>query len=579
MLDCRADEPRDRTPPAGAPAGARPRDQARDEPRDLTANAIDAPPAAGSPSPQRPFTGPASAAVTALAGLFFLLLCYLPLRATDLWVHVTWGGWILDHRALPAEDPVMPLAAGMEVVDGEWLSQAGFALVERLAGPEGLTVLFALTLLAVYLALGRAFWLQTRGLLLAVAGAALALAIGFSRLTTIRPENFGVLAFALLLWLLVASGAWREPAEPLRSRRLWLGAPLLFAVWANLHGSFPAGLGVLGCLLVGRAVEVGWRRRSLAAVIDDRPLRRWLLLTELAFGATLLNPYGLDLHLHTLLFAANENLKDIIEWWSLNLSAWGGREFAFSWVLLLVVMRHGRRRMPVGHVLLLAAFSWAVVRANRFIGFYAPLFVWVLMPHLEELWRRRPRRETKRPRLAVPGLTPRVWLAFHLLLVWAVFALSPISRPLLGGVARPPERLLGDQTPIALAAHLRASPPEGLVYSPQVWADYLVWAGPPGLQPMVTSMIHLIPHRVWRDYLAVHNRIAGWPRVMDSYGIDRAIFSSGDHAGQIAQLRRASGWELEYEDELGAVFRRRPAAAARPATPDEDPVATPGDAP
>jgi hypothetical protein len=497
-----------------------------------------------------------------LGGLFFLLHGYLPLRPNDLWVHVAWGREILGRWSLPTTDPVAPLAEGMRVVNGEWLSQVVLAAVERLAGPEGLKVLFALAVTATYLVLGRACWLMTRSKLLAGCGVALALGIGLSRLTTLRPETFAALCFAVLLWLLVATGD--DDRQTLhRPRLFWLGLPLLFVVWANLHGSWPAGIAVLGCLFIGRALETLWRRRSLRAVLEDRPTRRWLVATELAFAASLVNPYGIDLPLHILGFGSNTNLAAIIEWRSLDLGAWGGREFGLSWVLLLLVARLSRRRVPIANMLMLAVFSYGVVTANRMIAWYAPLFAWGALPHLEEIlgrtlpgWRERLAGVTAR--LATRGLTHRVWLALSLLLLWATFALSPLSRPLFG--RRPPtaRELHGPRSPIELAQHLRRQPPRGLVWSPQEWSDFLTYAGPPGLRPMISSMIHLIPQTVWQDYLRIHHNTSGWPLVLDIYAIDTVVFDKTAAPGQTELLRRSPEWLPSWESESGVVFRRQP---------------------
>ena len=76
-------------------------------------------------------------------------------------------------------------------------------------------------------------------------------------LRSLRPQAFTYLAFALLL-------VWIHRAS--RGRVAWLAlAPPLMAVWANLHGGFVAGLGVLG--VVGRC-----RMRSACA---DVRAARW----------------------------------------------------------------------------------------------------------------------------------------------------------------------------------------------------------------------------------------------------------------------------------------------------------------
>src|SRR5438309_1271090 len=83
-------------------------------------------------------------AMCGLFVLFLLYLSYIPLFHSDIWGHVEYGRWILEHHALPAEDPFLPLAEGMRVVDNAWLSQVVLAWVEMHLGTDGLCSLFGL---------------------------------------------------------------------------------------------------------------------------------------------------------------------------------------------------------------------------------------------------------------------------------------------------------------------------------------------------------------------------------------------------------------------------------------------------
>ena len=59
---------------------------------------------------------------------------------------------------------------------------------------------------------------------------------------TIRPQLFGMLGFAATLWAIARLPSRKHPLA-------WL--PALFALWANLHGSFAMGLVALGCYCLG----------------------------------------------------------------------------------------------------------------------------------------------------------------------------------------------------------------------------------------------------------------------------------------------------------------------------------------
>ncbi|MEO8497497.1 MAG: hypothetical protein ABI614_20695, partial [Planctomycetota bacterium] len=358
-----------------------------------------------------------------------------------------------------------------------------------------------------------------------------------------------------------------------------LGVGLLMAVWANLHGSFVCGLAVLACCLAGRVVQVAWQQRAWEPVVADPIVRRWLYACEVGLLATLLNPYGIDLLIYTLMFSGNANMKDVLEWQPLVILGTGGREFAMSWVLLVVVLRYSRQRIPASHVFMLGLFSLAVVSGVRMLTWYAAVFAMVLAPHLAYLARQhlpeswlgdedRPELDREQYEgLALPQGRRWSYSLVALLIVWIGFALAPISRPLLGGDPRPPREILDAATPLAIADHLRANPPPGQIFNPQWWGDWLVWNGPQGLRPFVTTNMHVVPRQVWEDYHIILGARSGWQRALDRYNVQTIVVDKNRQNVLAGLLRRSSSWQITFEDEQGLVVQRR---AELPAVKPDD---------
>ena len=327
-----------------------------------------------------------------LFGALFLYLNYIPLWHTDLWGHISYGHWILANHSLPSEDPFMPLAEGMRVIDTSWLAQLIFAQLEAWGGAEWLSNLYALTVLVTYVVLCHVFVQQTGRLGLALGGVLLFLVIGWSRHAIIRTEVFGSLSFAVLLWLLVRDGtgsltgtaAARSPSGR-RPWSIWLALPALFCLWANLHGSFVCGLVLLGCVTFGHGAGVLCRSRSVRGLLEDKEFRRLVIFSELAVAATWINPYGMDLLIYAVGFPGNENLRDIMEWYPLALMSPTGYQFIFSIALSMILLRHSRRPIRPADVLLFGVFAAAAVSGIRMIGWYAMVAVAVMMPHLGDV--------------------------------------------------------------------------------------------------------------------------------------------------------------------------------------------------
>lgn len=554
-------------------------------------------------------------AAVGLFGALYVLLNFIPLRGTDIWGHVMYGQWILDNYAFPTDDPWMPLAKGMQVFDTAWLSQVIFGAVERYFGEEALSHLFALVNIAAYVLFARLFFLQTRRVWLSMACTGLLIFIGWSRFATIRPENFAVLCFAIIL--LLAMRLHGFAGAPLESRSVtknldyltWLGIPLTFLFWANLHGSFVVGLIVLACLLIGRVVEVAWQSRDTDTVLKDPVARRWLFLFELSAAATLLNPLGFDLWIHTLTFSSNPNLAQVLEWEPLVVFGVGGRPFALSVVLLLVVWRQSQRAIRPAEVVLLLVFGFAAINGIRMLGWYAPVFVAVIAPHIADIIARwfpalsyspapveapSPNSEDDEEVYELPpGQSFRYSLA-ALLLIWIAFALSPSSQVLFNK-ARPRENLMSSETPVALTGYLNQAYqvdapealPGGQTFHPLWWGDWLKHDGPEQFRAFVTTNIHLVPPQVWRDYQRAINLQDGWESTLSRYNVTTIIVDREEQRSFYRVLNRNDNWELRYEDEQAAVYTRKSTAATSqrtgetPEDPPADPPATdssPGDA-
>lgn len=496
-----------------------------------------------------------------LLGLVFLIANYLPLRPTDLWGHVSWGHWIISHQQLPAEDPFFKLAQGMPVVDSAWLSQIIFAAIDRAGGPQWLSNAFALVTLATWLVLWRVLYLRTNNWLSSFLMLAVVFALAWSRLTTIRPENFAWLSFALLWWCLQSDQS--RPADSRAFRwQVWIGVPLVMVLWANLHGSFICGLLVLGAYALGEAISAWWRTRSLRAMLSSRDVQVYFFVAELAVLATLVNPYGIDLHLTTLVFARNENLRDVLEWQPLSFGATASYEFVAAWVLAMLLLRFSRRPVAPAHVILLAAFGLATLGGNRMIGWFAVVYGVAFAPLLDDLvtrpaWIRAITRPAAEGEEVSRGLTlwGRSW-SYSLvacLLVWIAFALSPASLPVLGGKPRAAAQIFGGDTPLGLTDYLAKNPIQGNVYCPQWWGDWLVRTSAE-IQPMMTTNIHLAPRQVWLDYNQISSVRAGWPNVLGRYAIRHVVVDKKHQQPFAAVLRRDTSLQLLYEDDQAALY-------------------------
>ncbi len=218
------------------------------------------------------------------------------------------------------------MTAGHEWLNFEWLFELVLFRVFAAAGPPGLIVLKVAVGL---LLLGIVYRLLCRqGLPALRAGIVVVAVIHFlvPSFLTVRPHLVTYGFFLIVLLLLRAMD---------RGDARWLyAAPPLFALWANLHPGFLAGLGVLG---IWTAVELG--RRWLERRSPGAPARpsMWTVIPILiaCVLATGLNPWGFRL-LPFLWRTATVPRPEISEWQPLLLVS--GRGVTY---LLLVGGRRG----------------------------------------------------------------------------------------------------------------------------------------------------------------------------------------------------------------------------------------------
>jgi hypothetical protein len=497
--------------------------------------------------------------LTVLFGVVFLYYSYIPLFHSDIWGHVIYGEWILENGQLPNVDPYLKLADGVPVTCTAWLGQVIFGAAFRADGAEAVSVIFGVANLATWLILTVACYLRSRSLWSAVAAAFFCWIASWSRHAVVRPEIFGSLCFAALLLVVTlraqSSSETSKLASTGRNVLFNFGVGLIFALWANLHGSFIVGFGILGCQLLGRAIDTGVQSRSLMSILRDRDCWRWLVTCEVALLATLANPYGIDLLIHTLVFPSNPNLKDVLEWFSLEMVSYEGIEIGFSWIVLAILLRFSRVSFRPADVLMLSIFCFATVLRVRMQNWYAPVFAVVLAPHIADVASRVGLRfqsdETRSP------LNARL----ALFVIWVCFAVSPVSRPLLGGDERPADKLFGQATPVKLTQFLRSHSPGGQVLNPQWWGDWLAAFGPGDIEMfMTTNAVHIAPQRLWQDYMSLARGSQPFEETLDRYRVNTIIVHKELQVQLERKTRRLAGWKIVYEDDLGLVAMREAVA-------------------
>jgi hypothetical protein len=527
--------------------------------------------------------------VCATFGLLFMLLGHLPRTASRMWVDLSEGRQIVQSVAISGVDASLPLAEGMPVVVSSWLSHVISANIAQWSGPAAVTHLYSSVVWLYLVLLACMFFVQSPRWPLALLATLAVLLLDAPLRSAAGPETWGAVCFAVLLVILthyhapgftprrIDDGCERAARTSWRS---WLAVGLLFVLWANLHVSFLAGLAIMAVLVIGRAYLVAVKTRSFRRVISDRPLRKWLLLTELAALAALVNPFGIGLYYEALRILTHEKLHEAWVWDAVTLRSWTGVLLLATAATLIVALRFSKRRVHPVHVILLVVAAAGMLLTGYAVRWFAPIVTFVIVRHLydavpqvsEKTWARRLKIQLKRLKRAFAEAAIQAGLptnmvnsskkspfAFILTLlcgviVWTCFVYSPTGHVFLGGgkkVAQPDEEM-----PQAAGDYLRRRPSEGIVCAPAAWSDWLVWHAGSDTQVLVNSNVHRLPRSVWKDHEFVLTGGPSWEKPLDNYNVTTLLLNKEVHTTLADAARESAAWKVVFEDETALVAQR-----------------------
>lgn len=268
---------------------------------------------------------PAVAVLSTVIGLL-VLLTLRPGADPDLFARTAVGRLVELNGGVVHQDPFAYTPRLEQWVDHEWLSGVVFYQVARIGGDVGLLLLDLTLMLTTVVVVAMAQRRTMGGRAWSPPWLLLTLVPAFGVwVSVVRSRTFTFLFLSLLLLALVQ---WREKGT---GWFFWV-IPVLFIPWANMHGGFVVGLGLLGT--TAAAVTVAAPRRASAL---------WICLA-LSVLATLLTPYGLE-YWDYILGAVTMDRSLVTEWGPLRiLSPFGVH--AVLWLAIFVAGAFLSERRP-----------------------------------------------------------------------------------------------------------------------------------------------------------------------------------------------------------------------------------------
>jgi hypothetical protein len=455
-----------------------------------------------------------------------LMLCFDGTRNGDLYLQLASGRFIAAH-GLAAVDPFQTIAHGESWLNQQWLTELLIYRVVGWIGVTGLTIAYA-GLLAV--PLGLLLWLCRRKGIAMMTALAVFYCPGLWVIVHPRAAGFSVLAFSLVVAILVLT--WLKPSS---ARVRWAVPATLavFALWANLHGGFVAGLLLVAVAACGLILE---RRVAIPTASDPRHIGLLVLTGVLAAATvTLATPLGSSLWAYLASFRnpaislASSEWRPALE--SPLAIAYLGVAAAFvGWLWLRT--RGARSLTPA---LVAAAFLILAAASLRNIIFVGPVLALVIASLA-------PDREMTIPRSLI---SLAVAASAGAALSWALLVGPARNEPILSA------RLVGYA--------LRHPPPSGHIAAYAGIGSYMLWRSPRAPVELDGWLEHFSAAELRGTYAVLDGRTVDPTRFVRRLRIGAVI---ADRHRAIEALR-AHGFVVELKTRAGAYLIKRVGAKPR----------------
>ncbi len=481
--------------------------------------------------------------LAAIAGqLFFFRNGWLRLLCDgDTGWHIRTGEWILQNRSVPTTDLFSFSRPDAPWFAWEWLSDVLWALVHQHWGLAGVSVLAGcVILLGVMVLFRHMLW---RGANVVVAFGVLLLAVGASSIHYLaRPHVFTLLLMAVSLWMVE-----RDRRKP--GLFIWLLIPLS-AVWINLHGGFFALPLSLAALAAGLGIEARLDRQHRD--VKWAASRRYAALAGATFGASVLNPYGIKLHLHVARYVTSDWIRNAVQ--EFQAPDFRSESLLRFEVLLFAALLLGGwllARRQVADAMLVLLWGHLALGSVRHVPIFAVVAAPIVAIEVSRLWEGWVSRRSARSVWRIvwtlgSDMTP----SFRRFSVWVIAV--PATVVLFTPAAWWPKNFPESGFPVSLVQNESSRLVGGRVLTLDQWGDYLIYHGWPRQKVFVDGRSDFYGRAVADDYLALMQGRRGWEKLFRKYAFS-VVLAPIDWP-LVSILDRDPGWRRVREDKLGVIY-------------------------
>ena len=455
--------------------------------------------------------------------LIFILLTRTPVDA-DLWWHLRAGQTMIEQGNILLKDIFSYTRPGVTWVNAFWVSEILFSALYSLGGYFALTVFVSLTGAATFHIILR----RLRGNPFVNVFILILSAVAAAPIWGPRPQILSFLIIALLDgWLATKRPHWQ--------------LPILFAIWANLHGGWIWGFLLLAAHITGNTVSYYFQPEARAEIWKEtRSLLLWSVLSALAIG---LNPNGIAIW--KLPFQQVNVSMQIQEWLSPDFHRVDFHPFLWSLFLLLFLSPFAPKPPAWGQLIKAIGFSYLTFVAQRNIAVAAIVMVPLLADWTNAALRSLIKDSRVKPRRDLP---PPLRTLINAVLGIALLAAA------LGNayMASLPEKV-DENYPVAAVRWMQANHPEGRLFNSYNWGGYLLWTLPE-YPVFIDGRADMYDAELIQQWQNVVNAEENAISILDEWQVN---FILVEPHWTIVKTLQEQGWQTAFEDAQAIILVRK----------------------
>lgn len=321
--------------------------------------------------------------------------------------------------------------------------------------------------------------------------------------------------------------------------------PLLFILWANIHGLFILGLGIMFLWKGFYLVSLYLNKRSLEDIMEH--VIFFAVIAVLSVGATIIHPFGIDIYKDAWLHFQNPLLKNILEylppgefttqWYNLYFAAL----LAFVGLMLHLVNDTFKKKLPqLGTFSVLFALSLWVKRYSWAMYYMLIIFISPVAAIF------KPKTKKTVFKFAT--------VVFVIYTFAALYLKGPFNKYTNMSWDIYCERF--NKCSLQAASELKKYYIEGKTMTLYNWGGWLIW-NYPDLKPSTDGRMHL-----WLDENGYSAFEYDYKLEQDITDIDdsqyEVVFTGKFKPiyNRLVELVNEDKWEMVYEDDTTAIFIR-----------------------